>query len=331
MTFPAGEMLQLSLFDPLPDWTRAKEPVRLDVIEPDNQACIRNPILPSQSPFNSPNPRNPPTSTSPAEPLLQGFAAYCARRPTPVDLEFSARMRSSWRVEWRRIPGSAPARLRLKLPLILKFASDTVQHAVLNWAELVSRRGRRPTDYAEEKVRLESLVQAYLQDGFLNSAGEGREAQAQATRLLKRNAKKLQRMEPKGRHHDLQAIFNRINEEYFSGGLEAQITWSRRIGGLSTHCIDRDGEGKPYHLITISRGYDFPDVPAEIVGGVVYHECLHIAVPPEVVNGRRVVHGREFRRRERQYRQFREWMAWHRLELPRKLGILSRECRRNLR
>jgi hypothetical protein len=48
----------------------------------------------------------------------------------------------------------------------------------------------------------------------------------------------------------------------------------------------------------------------------VYHECLHIAVPPAIRDGRRVVHGREFRRREKEYRFYEEWRRWHAEKLP---------------
>ncbi len=109
--------------------------------------------------------------------------------------------------------------------------------------------------------------------------------------------------------------------KYFGGVLQARITWSRRWGGLSTQSTQQDAAGRPYALITVSRGYDHPSATPEIVAGVVYHECLHIIVPPELRNGRRVVHGAEFRRREKQYRHYELWRQWHARMLP---GILRR-------
>jgi hypothetical protein len=54
---------------------------------------------------------------------------------------------------------------------------------------------------------------------------------------------------------------------------------------------------------------------------VVHHECLHVVVPPQEGKGRRVVHGREFRRREKEYRFHDAWRKWHAEKLP---GIIRR-------
>jgi hypothetical protein len=112
--------------------------------------------------------------------------------------------------------------------------------------------------------------------------------------------------------------------EYFgaeSGIGTVRITWSKRWGGLSTQTSAHDERGTPYALLSISRGYDHPSATAEIVGGVVYHECLHVVVPPQEGTGRRIVHGREFRRREKEYRFYAAWRKWHAEKLP---GIIRR-------
>jgi predicted metallopeptidase len=43
---------------------------------------------------------------------------------------------------------------------------------------------------------------------------------------------------------------------------------------------------------------------------VVFHEMLHQVVPVREVGGRRVVHGAEFRRRERAWRGYARARAW---------------------
>jgi hypothetical protein len=226
-------------------------------------------------------------------------------------------MRDSWRASWnRREPG-----LLLRVPPALFHAPREVKESLLRWAVLVSKRRRRK-DAADrlERRLLEEIVRRHLK-----SACDDPSASPIRKRRLAANARRLGRLKARGRHHDLQAILERVNAEYFGGALEARITWAARLGGLSTHRIAEDGEGKPYHLITISRGYDGPDVTPEILGGVVYHECLHIAIPPRMEGGRRVVHGRDFRLRERQYAHFHEWRRWHREGLPRALRRLARE------
>jgi hypothetical protein len=227
-------------------------------------------------------------------------------------------MRDGWKATWnRREPG-----LILRVPPALLHAPREVKESLLLWSILVSRR-RRGKDAADrlERRLLEERIRRHLQ----SEGGKDAPGSPHRKRRLAANARRLDRLITLGRHHDLQASLDRVNAEYFGGALEARITWAARLGGLSTHRIAEDGEGRPFHLITISRGYDSPDVTPEILGGVVYHECLHIAIPPRMEGGRRVVHGRDFRLRERQYAHFHVWRKWHREGLPRALRRLARE------
>jgi hypothetical protein len=238
-----------------------------------------------------------------------------------VRVEIGARLRDSWRVTWNRRFEA----LCLRVPPALETAPREVKESILRWAVLVSKRTRRreggDTQHRQERRHLEGVIRDYLQAPHI---GEG-EASGLRARRLAANRRRLERLRPVGTWHDLEVCLARINAEYFGGTLEARITWAARLGGLSTHRLAEDGEGQPYHLLTISRGYDSPEVTPEILGGVVYHECLHIAIPPRKENGRRVVHGRDFRERERQYRHYREWREWHREGLVRSLRRMMRE------
>jgi hypothetical protein len=82
--------------------------------------------------------------------------------------------------------------------------------------------------------------------------------------------------------------------------------------------------GEDFHLISISKGYDAKNCPFYAVAGVVYHECLHVVIPVEERNGRRVVHGRQFRQREKRYIYFDEWIKWHKEVLPRNIRAMRR-------
>jgi len=135
---------------------------------------------------------------------------------------------------------------------------------------------------------------------------------------------------PQGRAHNLTGIFERINGEYFSGGLPATElgwsakTWKRQLGVFDSGM----------RHIVINRWLDKPAVPEHVVAYVVYHEMLHLersALMPKngaksaenntsgaktnaVKNGRGLheaddrcdlgLHTPEFRRAERRYRQF---------------------------
>ena len=132
-------------------------------------------------------------------------------------------------------------------------------------------------------------------------------------------------IKPKGKYHDLNDILAAVNETYFDGSLTCRITWSNRVGGLSFHSMRKDPvTGEDFHLISISKGYDAANCPKYAVAGVVYHECLHIVIPVEEKNGRRVVHGRIFRQRERRYIFFDEWIKWHKELLPKNIRAMRR-------
>jgi hypothetical protein len=208
----------------------------------------------------------------------------------------------------------------LDVPAILESAPRPVKEAILEWSVIVTKRGsKRDPGLRARRADLETLIRDHLR-----SPGGSVPAGTQARRSA-RNRRKADRLNPQGTHHHLDEIFRAVNARYFQGTLEAKLTWSARLGGLSTHSVAQDGDGNAYHLISISRGYDAPDVTAEILGGVVYHECLHIAIPPRREGGRRVVHGADFRRREREYEHYEAWRRWHRDGLPKSLRRLLRE------
>ena len=248
--------------------------------------------------------------TSPA------FASLCRGPYAHIRVETGARLRDSWKVTWTRRQEA----MLLRVPSALEEAPEAVKQAALAWALLVCRRSRKPDPaLKQQRRRFETLIRDFLQGNQgAENPGPGR------SRRLASNRRRIGRLRPKGECHDLDAVFAGINAEYFGGTLEVRLTWASRLGGLSTHRMAEDGEGRPYHLITISRGYDCPEVTAEILGGVVYHECLHAVIPPRVEDGRRVVHGRDFKAREREYAHYADWRKWHREGLPKALRRMIR-------
>ena len=225
---------------------------------------------------------------------------------TDIEIVAGPRLRQNWNLKWRR-GGKAV----LTVPATVLQAPPEITDAMRQWAELVIHKSRGLHAVEAKIVRgeLEKNIRGWIE---AHHAKDPRKREL-ASRLA---ARKLERLNAVGRHHNLAEILARVNSEYFEGRLKVRITWSRRWGGLSTQSTRRDAEGRSYPLITISRGYDHPSATAEIVGGVVYHECLHIVLPPSEANGRRVVHGRDFRRLEKEYRHYEMWRSWHRHMLP---------------
>lgn len=253
-----------------------------------------------------------PETTSYSAPMPSVWAEVLAAQPSakPLRVVFSARALHSWSLTWRGEAGTT-----LRLPLALKAPPPEIAQALVAWSQLVMRRPRKPDEkmaLRQERKNLETQVRAHLDQLAMHDASVAKRHQRRSRRFL-------EKLTPQGQCHDLRQVFAAINAEYFAGKLQAEITWSHRLGGLSTHCEKKHPDGGQFHLITISRGYDSPDVTPEILGGVVYHECLHIVHPPEMRNGRRSVHGRAFRQAEKQYRHYAIWMHWHRHGLPRAL------------
>ncbi len=127
-------------------------------------------------------------------------------------------------------------------------------------------------------------------------------------------------VEPRGRHHDLRALFDRLNAEHFGGAVVARIGWAtwRRVPGrraIKTGVYLHDAR-----LIRIHPALDRPGVPGYYVAAVVFHEMLHQVVPPEEAGGRRRVHGPEFRRREAAFPDLGRARAWEAAHLGLLLG-----------
>lgn len=125
-----------------------------------------------------------------------------------------------------------------------------------------------------------------------------------------------------GRKHDLRAIFNRINDTYFQGMVDAQVGWGRRTTPrkqthrasikLGTYCADRK-------LIRIHPTLDRSWVPRYFVEYVVFHEMLHHMLPMPVRGGRRDLHSTDFRVNEQRFRHYARAMEWERRNISRLL------------
>jgi hypothetical protein len=123
-------------------------------------------------------------------------------------------------------------------------------------------------------------------------------------------APRADRLQPRGRVHDLQGIYDRLNEEHFGGEIEARIGWGPVRTGRRRRTVKTGVYVQDARIIRIHPTLDRPEVPEFYVAAVVFHEMLHQAVPAREANGRRVIHGSDFRRRERAYPDYARAKAW---------------------
>lgn len=109
-----------------------------------------------------------------------------------------------------------------------------------------------------------------------------------------------------GRFRSLEESFARVNAGYFGGGLvRPALCWSpkrsRRILGSYQERSDR---------LIVSRIFDSEQVPLFVLDYLMFHELLHkfLGVSRHA-NGRRCMHGVEFRRHERRFERLAEVLA----------------------
>jgi hypothetical protein len=125
-----------------------------------------------------------------------------------------------------------------------------------------------------------------------------------------------------GRHHDLRAIFDEINAEYFDGRMDARITWgpsvSRRRRRRSIKMGSFSVEDR---VIRIHPALDQPNVPRYFVAWIVFHEMLHGKHEVTRVGGRRCFHTKEFLADERTFAHYDRAFAWEKRNIDRLLGV----------
>jgi hypothetical protein len=106
----------------------------------------------------------------------------------------------------------------------------------------------------------------------------------------------------RGRAHDLNEIFARVNTAYFGGLMpKPTLTWNRT---LTARKFGHYQPGRDTIMISITL--DDPEVPPFALDFVMYHELLHKKHGSMTVNGRRLSHSPAFRADERQFAQYHE-------------------------
>lgn len=137
-----------------------------------------------------------------------------------------------------------------------------------------------------------------------------------------------------GEHHDLLALFHKVNDRYFGGQVDALITWGRKMRRARIESATKGGPTQvaaprraiklgtysaTEKLIRVHPVLDKPWVPRYFLSFIIYHEMLHHVMPATVVGGRRMLHPPVFQARERFFRDFDRAIAWERAHLHRLL------------
>jgi hypothetical protein len=103
-----------------------------------------------------------------------------------------------------------------------------------------------------------------------------------------------------GAHHDLTALFDRLNDRYFGNNLlRPHIAWSSRSWRRQFGSYDPGP-----NQIVLNRRMDRPGVPQFVVEYVLYHEMLHVKLPSRRSGCSLISHSPEFRAEEKRYEHF---------------------------
>ncbi len=134
-----------------------------------------------------------------------------------------------------------------------------------------------------------------------------RAERAEEARGRSRQARGRKHLEPVGQHRSLVESFLRVSME-----MDVVLPQPPRLGWSQRDSRRRFGHWDADHnAIIISQALDDPKVPEFVLDFVVYHELLHIVMPPtRGAGGRRIVHPPAFVAREREFPQWQEAEAW---------------------
>jgi hypothetical protein len=106
--------------------------------------------------------------------------------------------------------------------------------------------------------------------------------------------------EPRGRHFDLDNLFEKLNRAYFAGRLRRpRIGWSAKYWRRQFGCYDPGP-----NQIVLNRRMDRPGVPQCAVEYVLFHEMLHVKHPTRRSGCSLVSHSKEFREEEKRFAEF---------------------------
>mgnify|MGYP000873801834 CR=1 FL=1 len=180
---------------------------------------------------------------------------------------------------------------------------------------------------APAKVQ-EALVRYIIKGDREASLRVGLYIEENGFRLARRRPRNVP-LHPKGKHHDLLAIFQEVNERYFDGAANALVTWGRRVARAQ----DKKGARTPRRtiklgsyaaherIIRIHPALDRAWVPRYFVAFVMYHEMLHAVMPHTVEGGRRALHPPAFVERERAFRNYQRAIEWEKRHIARLLRV----------
>ncbi len=184
-------------------------------------------------------------------------------------------------------PDGAPERVVVRMHHMFLAADTKTLRALAEWI-------RRP----------KAQRSGELLDAFIRANRHRIRPQARRPRTI--------RVCSRGRCHDLQKLYDEVNQQHFDGQIQAHITWGQMPQQRRRRRSIRFGSyNHELNLIRIHPLLDQDFVPEFFVRYIVFHEMLHAFLGiSESSSGRRQIHTREFRTREKAYPEYARALAW---------------------
>ena len=125
-------------------------------------------------------------------------------------------------------------------------------------------------------------------------------------REIKKERGHKARHRPQGAAYDLGELFEKMNEQYFSGVLSMpSLCWGARI---TTRKYGHYDPSK--HAILISKTLDNEKVPRFVPEFVLYHEMLHIVHESKQTDYQSRAHHKKFREDEKKFEKYSDAEKW---------------------
>ena len=175
-------------------------------------------------------------------------------------------------------------RVRVRVHRAFADADDDVMRALASF--IAGKRGR-----ASEVL-----------DRFLEARHD------QIVRSRKRRSRRVL-LNPTGSHHDLRAMFDRLNKKFFEHMVTAKIGWGKRRRRKARRRIDFGAYYPESNRIRIHPSLDSRDVPRYFVEFIVHHEMCH-AYLAGTLFGRDGCHTPEFRALEKRHPAYERSLEW---------------------
>ncbi len=106
--------------------------------------------------------------------------------------------------------------------------------------------------------------------------------------------------------HDLKILYDKVNQEFFEGKIEVDITYGRDSSRQKVNVRRLGSFSRRQKLITIHPLLDDPRVPELIITFTIFHEMLHALQP----DAHKRPHDKAFRIAEKQHPEYEKVMAW---------------------